>query len=140
MREEWVAPPTRHLPFVPYRLQPRDVILQARQWVVDDGAGGVRLEHYSKPRVTTNASYGGADGVNASVPPAERTIILPKVQQLARALELVDAAGTYATVGEARVWAVAWVADAESAYRFCPVQRADWWTQCFVWWDSRGRA
>eukprot|EP00965_Chrysotila_dentata_P023216 769742-Pleurochrysis_carterae.AAC.1 len=62
MREGWVAPPTRHLPFVPCRLQPRDVILQARQRVVKDGAGGLRLEHYSKPRVTTNASYGGADG------------------------------------------------------------------------------
>eukprot|EP00965_Chrysotila_dentata_P157877 5216307-Pleurochrysis_carterae.AAC.1 len=48
--EEWIARPTRHLPFVPCRLQPRDVILQARQRVVDDGMGGSRLEHYSKPR------------------------------------------------------------------------------------------
>eukprot|EP00965_Chrysotila_dentata_P131321 4341368-Pleurochrysis_carterae.AAC.1 len=30
-REQWVSTPTRHLPFVPCRLQPRDVIMQARQ-------------------------------------------------------------------------------------------------------------
>eukprot|EP00965_Chrysotila_dentata_P040146 1332726-Pleurochrysis_carterae.AAC.1 len=78
MREEWVTRPTRHLPFVPCRLQPRDVILQARQRLVEDGAGGTRLEHYSKPRVTTNASFGGGDGVNAGVPQAERTVVLPK--------------------------------------------------------------
>eukprot|EP00965_Chrysotila_dentata_P134388 4443946-Pleurochrysis_carterae.AAC.1 len=128
MREEWTTQPTPHLPFVPCRLQPRDVILQARQRVVDDGAGGSRLEHYSKPRVTTNASYGGADGVNAGVAPEERTVVLPKVQQLARALALIDEAGARREAGEARTRALAWVADAESAYRFCPVQRADWWT------------
>eukprot|EP00965_Chrysotila_dentata_P206236 6183434-Pleurochrysis_carterae.AAC.1 len=42
MAEGWVAPPTRHLPFVPCRLQPRDVILQARQRLIDNGCG--RLE------------------------------------------------------------------------------------------------
>eukprot|EP00965_Chrysotila_dentata_P121354 4012245-Pleurochrysis_carterae.AAC.1 len=50
LREGWVAPPVRHLPFVPCRLQPRDVVLQDRQRLVDDGTGGSRLEHYSKPR------------------------------------------------------------------------------------------
>eukprot|EP00965_Chrysotila_dentata_P222990 6193319-Pleurochrysis_carterae.AAC.1 len=114
--------------------------MQARQRVVGDGAGGVRLEHYSKPRVTTNASYGGADGVNAGVPPQEHTVVLPRVQQLARALAIIDGAGADGAEGGARPRAVAWVADAESAYRFCPVQRADWWTQCFIWWDEHGRA
>eukprot|EP00965_Chrysotila_dentata_P111906 3701098-Pleurochrysis_carterae.AAC.1 len=33
-----------------------------------------------------------------------------------------------------------YVADAESAYKFCPVQRADLWTQCFIWWDAEGKA
>eukprot|EP00965_Chrysotila_dentata_P192571 6175258-Pleurochrysis_carterae.AAC.1 len=36
--------------------------------------------------------------------------------------------------------AALYVVDAESAYRFCPVQWADAWTQCFVWWDGQGRA
>eukprot|EP00965_Chrysotila_dentata_P017213 571241-Pleurochrysis_carterae.AAC.1 len=62
MREGWVAKPTRHLPFVPCRLQLRDVILQARKRLVQDGTGSARLEHYSKPRVTTNASFAGGDG------------------------------------------------------------------------------
>ena len=30
--------------------------------------------------------------------------------------------------------------DAESAYSFCPIQEADLWTQCFVWWSAAGRA
>eukprot|EP00965_Chrysotila_dentata_P160808 5310308-Pleurochrysis_carterae.AAC.1 len=34
----------------------------------------------------------------------------------------------------------AYVADAERAYRFCPVQHADCWLQCFIWWDAEGRA
>lgn len=28
--------------------------------------------------------------------------------------------------------------DAESAYRFCPVQVADLWSQCFIWFDEHG--
>eukprot|EP00965_Chrysotila_dentata_P092037 3038690-Pleurochrysis_carterae.AAC.1 len=72
MAEEWVAAPVRHLPSVPCRLQPRDVILQARQRVSTAADGSLRVEDYDKPRVTTNSSYGGADGVNAGVPEAER--------------------------------------------------------------------
>eukprot|EP00965_Chrysotila_dentata_P000627 20054-Pleurochrysis_carterae.AAC.1 len=70
--EGWVAAPVRHLPFVPCRLQPRDVILQQRQRVSTGADGTLRVEDYDKPRVTTNSSYGGADGVNAGVPEAER--------------------------------------------------------------------
>eukprot|EP00965_Chrysotila_dentata_P140826 4655673-Pleurochrysis_carterae.AAC.1 len=33
-----------------------------------------------------------------------------------------------------------YVVDAESAYRFSPVQYADCWLQCFVWWGPDGRA
>ena len=36
--------------------------------------------------------------------------------------------------------AVSFLADAESAYNYCHVQTADQWLQCFLWWDSRGRA
>eukprot|EP00965_Chrysotila_dentata_P157944 5218324-Pleurochrysis_carterae.AAC.1 len=38
LREGWAAPPVRHLPFMPCRVQPRDVNVQARQRVVT-GAG-----------------------------------------------------------------------------------------------------
>eukprot|EP00965_Chrysotila_dentata_P112150 3707667-Pleurochrysis_carterae.AAC.1 len=42
--------------------------------------------------------------------------------------------------GERGPTAALYVVDAESAYRFCPVQHADIWTQCFVWWGPDGRA
>eukprot|EP00965_Chrysotila_dentata_P141126 4664606-Pleurochrysis_carterae.AAC.1 len=88
-REEWMSAPTRHLPFVPCQLQPRDVILQARQRVTQGERGEVKVEEYAKPRVTTNSSYGGKDGVNAGVPVAERVIELPRIQALARALAII---------------------------------------------------
>eukprot|EP00965_Chrysotila_dentata_P091700 3027339-Pleurochrysis_carterae.AAC.1 len=65
LREGWVAPAVRHLPFVPCRLQPRDVIMQARQRVSTAADGSVTVEDYEKPRVTTNSSFGGNDAVNA---------------------------------------------------------------------------
>eukprot|EP00965_Chrysotila_dentata_P197191 6178050-Pleurochrysis_carterae.AAC.1 len=121
-------------------MQPRDVITQDRQRVVRGGDGRVTLEHYAKPRVTTNVSFGGDDGVNAGVPQAERTVALPRIQQLARALAIADTSTEEGAGGVTRARAAAYVADAEPAYRFCPVQRADWWLQCFVWWDAEGRA
>eukprot|EP00965_Chrysotila_dentata_P001285 41975-Pleurochrysis_carterae.AAC.1 len=79
MAEGWVAAAVRHLPILPCRLQPRDVIMQDRQRVLAAGSGGeAKVEHYSKPRVTTNASYGGLDAVNAGVPTAERVVALPR--------------------------------------------------------------
>eukprot|EP00965_Chrysotila_dentata_P063847 2115889-Pleurochrysis_carterae.AAC.2 len=140
-REGWVAEPVRHLPFVPCRLQPRDVIMQARQRVVAWGGDApVQVEHYEKPQVTTNASFGGVDAVNTAVPVAEQVVRLPRAQKLGRAMSIIDTCRRGARAGERPPRAVAWVADAESAYRFCPVQRADLWLQCFVWWDDQGRA
>ena len=49
-----------------------------------------------------------------------------------RGVAICDVAGG----DEAR--AGTYVVDAESAYRFCPMQEADLWTQCFVWWDGGG--
>eukprot|EP00965_Chrysotila_dentata_P137184 4537774-Pleurochrysis_carterae.AAC.1 len=100
----------------------------------------MHVEDYAKPRVTTNSSYGGRDGVNAGVPDAERVVSLPKVQALARALAIIGTCGLEVRDKEGHLRAVPYVADAESAYRFCPVQRADLWTQCFVWWDAEGKA
>eukprot|EP00965_Chrysotila_dentata_P018162 604042-Pleurochrysis_carterae.AAC.1 len=97
--------------------------MQDRQRLVDDS---------NTPRVTTNASFGGDDAVNAGVAQAKRTVVLPRVQQLARALAILDEAGADVEGDERRTRAAAYVADAESAYRFCPVQRADWWVQCFA--------
>ena len=140
LEEEWVSPGLRHLPFVPCRMQPRDVIMQERSRVVGGGVDGApqSVEHYLKPRVTTNSSYGGADSVNAGVPGEGRAVELPTVQWLARALGICDTAG-----GEAAgktVHAAPYCVDAESAYSFCPINTGDLWTQCYVWWDEAGRA
>eukprot|EP00965_Chrysotila_dentata_P024957 827556-Pleurochrysis_carterae.AAC.1 len=63
--------------------------MQARQRVRVHADGSHSVEDYEKPRVTTNSSYGGADGVDASVPEAERAVALPRVQALARAMAIV---------------------------------------------------
>ena len=134
-REEWADRPVRHLPFVPCRVLPRNVIMQERSRLVPDPAGGApRVELYDKPRVTQDSSDGGDDSVNAAVEAHERYVRLPTIQQHARGLAIVD------TAGDASSRAMSYVVDAESAYRFCPVQQADLWTQCFIWWGDDGAA
>ena len=135
--KEWVAAPVRHLPFVPCRMQPRGVVMQARSRLREDGT----LEEYMKPRITTDASFGGADSVNASVPAGERSVILPSTQTLGRGWAICQSAFDGAPASDGGGTRVAgYCVDAESAYSFCPVQRADLWMQCFCWWGADGRA
>ena len=137
MEEEWASQPTRHLPFVPCRVLPRNVVMQERVRLLPGEAedGRPRIQAYQKPRITQNSSYGGDDSVNAGVDDDESFVQLPTVQRFARGWAICDTAGE---VGGAR--AQGYVVDAESAFRFCPMQRADWWTQCFVWWGEGGVA
>ena len=155
--EGWVTGLHAHLPMVPCQLTPRNVVMQDRTRVVDG-----ELESYLKPRVTANFSNGAAESLNGGVPLADRYVKLPTVQSLGRGTGVVDAAtrfdecsapdpedvarcggaadaaaalGTACSVAEP-VCDVATIAvDLESAYSFCPVQRAWWWTQVFVWWQ-----
>ena len=140
LEQEWVAAPVRHLPFVPVRLLPRNCVMQSRTRVLEDGS----VEHYQKPRITTDASHGGIDAVNAGVADGERSIELPLAQQHARAVAIVDTAtcrpGEPRSTSRDRARAVPYVVDAESAYRYVQVQRDCWWCQCFVWWGAGGRA
>ena len=135
--EEWASAPVRHLPFVPCRVLPRNVIMQERVRLLpgETADGRPRIEAYDKPRITQNSSHGGDDSVNAGVDDDETFVQLPTVQRFARGWAICDTAGE---LGGAR--AEGYVVDAESAYRFCVVQRADWWTQCFMWWGADGRA
>ena len=135
--EEWASRPTRHLPFVPCRVLPRNVVMQERVRLLpnDEADGRPRVEVYEKPRITQNSSHGGDDSVNAGVEDDERFVRLPTVQRYARGWAICDTAGE---AGGAR--AEGYVVDAESAFRFCPLQRADWWTQCFMWWGEDGAA
>ena len=130
--EEWVAPPVRHLPFVPCRLQPRGVVMQHRARLLPDG---ITLEEYEKPRITTDSSYGGVDSVNAGVHPSERSVTLPSIQSLAQGWAICQSA-----LDDSDHPAAGYCIDAESAYSFCHIQEADLWTQCFIWWDASARA
>lgn len=140
--EEWVSTPARDLPFVPCRVLPRNVVMQEKARVLrrhgprQQGAAPLRpvIELYLKARVTQDSSHGGVDSVNAGVPASEREILLPTVQDLGRGIAICDTAG-----GES-ARAQSYVVDAESAFRFCPMQQADLWTQCFVWWGDDGTA
>ena len=88
--------PVAELPYAPCRLQPRDVILQDRWRLIDgerDESGRPRVEAYQKPRVTTNASHGGEDSVNAGVPHDQTKVALPGTRMLARACALCGEAG-----------------------------------------------
>ena len=135
LAEGWVAAPTRHLPFVPCRLLPRGMVLQERARMTPASGGAPpAVETYLKPRITMDSSNGGDDAVNAGVESHERGTSLPRSQDHARGLAICDTAGGDSTR------AASYVVDAESAYRFCPVQRADQWTQCFLWWGGDGAA
>ena len=134
MGEQWVSRPTPHLPFVPCRLLPRNVIMQERSRKKADGS----MEVYFKPRVSQDSSDGAMRSVNGGVTAADRAVELPRAQQHARGLAICDTAGTTPAdeaAGHRPVRAEAYAVDATSAFRFIPVQRADLWTQCFLWWD-----
>ena len=138
--EGWTAPPTRHLPYVPCRLQPRGVIMQPRSRLMPDG---VTLEEYEKPRITTDSSFGGPDSVNAAVGDTDRSVRLPSIQTLGRGWAICQTAypAHPAPPGlSSHADVQGYCIDAESAYSFCPIQVADLWTQCFCWWDSEGAA
>ena len=67
--EQWSDRPIRHLPFVPCRLCPKDVVLQDRVRIVEgqfESSGRPSVEAYTKARVTTNSSHGGVDSVMPS--------------------------------------------------------------------------
>ena len=135
VRDEWVAPPVRDLPFVPCRLAPRGVIMQPRSRLMADG---VTLEEYEKPRITTDSSFGGVDSVNGGVPDGERSVALPSVQTLGRGWAICSAAYSPAGSPPSEDAVAGYCIDAESAYSFCPIQVADLWTQCFCWWGEEG--
>ena len=135
LAENWISAPVRHLPFAPCRILPRGVIMQERARLVAAPDGGNPIvQPYLKPRITTDGSHGGDAAVNAGVESHERATSLPRAQDHARGLAICDTAGDHI------IRAASYVVDAESAYRFCPVQQADLWTQCFLWQDSAGTA
>ena len=156
--ERWTTKPTRHLPFVPCRLLPRNVVLQERVRLVEgkvDPLNNPVTETYWKARVTLDSSYGGADSVNAAVPSPSSAVALPRVQWLAKAVAITELAGDslfdavdttvlnhsdidFNLQPQRPVHAQQYVIDDESAYPHLPVQRAIRWQQCFIWCGDDG--
>ena len=134
LKEEWVTPPTRHLPFVPCRLQPRGLVFQSRTRVLPDGS----VEEYDKPRVTSDGSFGGIDSSNAALQDDDRGVALPSAQTLGRGWAVCASAFPRAPRAPSDAGVGGYCVDAESAYSFCCVQEADLWLQCFCWWDEVG--
>lgn len=139
MADEWVSRPYEHLPYVPARLLPRNVILQARTRPRPDGT----LEHYEKPRISQDSSDGADASVNAGVAAHEYGVELPTVQQYGRAMAIVDTAGTPPRAeggeGPREVRAEGYVIDATAAFRFVTMQEECLWTQCFLFWQWEQR-
>ena len=145
LAQDWASQPLGHLPFVPCRVLPRNVVLQERTRVVKNSGGKLVAELYNKPRITMDFSYGRSESVNASVEARERAVLLPTVQMLARATGIIATAGSYEPEADrdrtqTRVDAISYVVDCESAYSFCPVQRSQHWQQAFVWATEAGGA
>ena len=116
-KDEWVSKPVRHLPTVPCRLLPRNVIMQARTRVKGDGS----VEHYEKPRISQDSSDGAERSVNAGTAAATRLVELPTTQAMARGWAICDTAGTSAAeeeAGETPTRAVGYAIDDTSAYRY----------------------
>ena len=133
IQDEWVSEPLASLPFVPCRVLPRNVVMQQRTRKRADGT----IEQYQKPRISTDCSDGAEESVNGGVPPHERDIELPSVQQFGRAVAMVDAAGTTPAdeaAGEAPTRAEMYIVDATAAYRFCPLNITQLYTQVFAYW------
>jgi hypothetical protein len=144
---------------VPMKSVPRNVVMQERVRILPDGS----LEDYLKPRVTANTSDGAEESVNWGIPQRECEMQLPTVQQQGRGLAIVRSAagplptlrdleeavgardamtdGESAQPGAEPIPFGQYMVDLESAYSFCPTQRAEWWMACFVWWtvDEAGR-
>lgn len=140
MANEWVSPLFTHPPMVPLRVLPRNVVMQPRTRLLSDGR---TLEHYEKPRISQDSSDGAEASPNGGVPRAESGVELPTVQQFGRGLAIADEAGTPyddARACQGSVRADGYCVDATSAFRFLVMQRADWWTQCFLFWacDEQG--
>jgi hypothetical protein len=119
------------LPFVPCRLVPRNIALQRKWKLEEDGS----VTEYSKPRLTTDDSWGAGGAVtarNAGID-LEGTpdINLPSARSLGEAAAILQAVARD-TGASVRLFA----RDIESAYRQWGCQRSELFLQCFIFTDG----
>lgn len=128
--EGWVRPATRHLPRLPLRCLPRNVIITDKTKVGDDGSS---LVHYKKARISTDESESSSeDSPNAGIPRFESALNLCTAKDFGQGIAIIATAfGGLHAVGAA-------VVDLESAFRFLVLQYLDHWLHAFLWWDAEG--
>ena len=152
----FVSPPAMHPQTVPFRVCPRNLVIQMRPRV--DEADGTTKE-YGKPRVTFDLSNGArtadpgahlSDGdagatqrararpgpplplsPNAGVPTARKELQLPSAAGIGAVVGIVD--GACRAAGDR---AAAYAIDISNAYPTLPEQRLDWWMQIFLWFGG----
>ena len=133
--EQWASQPITHLPYVPIRILPRNIVLQLkyrRSATPATRSDVPTVEAYLKPRCTMDGSYGGIDSVNAGVPPSDRDVTLPSIQMFAKALGILALAADGGATNPPTE-ALPYCVDATCAYSFVHVQRAHLWQQCYLW-------
>ena len=141
----FASQPQPHLPFVPTKLGPRNVVMQTRAKRLPDGG----IEEYEKPRATFDLGYGGsrAPGFRAEtptwddgVPPLAPSGVNDGVASDLKSVEMPSAIGFAQCAGVATVPAdrarvplgLASV-DESNAYTHLLQQRLDWWLHSFFW-------
>ena len=137
MEQAWISRPLGHLPYVPCRVLPRNVVLQERTRITHGANGDATAETILKCRATVDSSHGGEESVNAGVARRDRAVLLPSIQMLAQAVAIISSAASY-DHPSSQVRATPWVVDCEAAYMYVPVQHADRWMQTFFWGGSIG--
>ncbi|KAL3922702.1 MAG: hypothetical protein SGPRY_004465 [Prymnesium sp.] len=138
-QEQWTRVSVSPLPFVPCVFSPRDVILQEKPRLKEDGS----LELAMKPRVTHDLSsvprqLGGrrrGTSPNSGVPAEGKALPgMPSVQSYGRA-QAVCALASKESEHKMGVMGI----DTEKAYCYLVIQRADHYMLCFLWVDVEGR-
>ena len=121
----------RDLPITPCTLTPRNIAVQRKWLVKDDGA----LAELLKYRLTTDDSWGLKGSVQSRNDSIDMSLLpplsLPSARDLGRAAAILavpaDAAG---------VPLRAFARDLTAAYRYVGVQRSNWSRQLFIWIDG----
>jgi hypothetical protein len=121
----------QHLPFLPCRLVPRNIVQQRKWRLEEDGS----VTEFAKPRLTTDDSWaegGAVTARNAGIALDEIPgVNLPSARTLGEAAAILRAVALEAGV-PVRVYA----RDIEAAYRQWGVQRAELFLQCFIFDDG----
>ena len=127
----WASAGFATLPFVPCRAIPRNIAVQTR-WTVDEQGN---LSQRTKPRFTTDDSWDCLGLIQSRNQRVDRVRLgelnLPSARTFARGVAILKVAAD-----AARLQVKLIARDLTSAYRQCGVNRAELFLQCYVWSDG----